>query len=289
MLTANLSHVLDGFLLGGLYAGVALGLTLVFGVMRLVNLAHGEVLIAAAYLAFVVVGYIHLDPLLSLVIVAPVMFVLAYPVQRYLLNPLVHSGLEAPLVATFGISVIAQTVFVLVFGANPKSLEAAYTLTGINLGIEKVRTIFVIAAALGLLLVAATHFGLTRFRFGKALRAAAEDPVAAAALGVDVDHVYALTFALAAGLSSFGGVLIGLAFSMDPTAGLAWLLRGFTVIVLGGMGSIWGSFLGGIITGIAEEFGAAYVGPQYRDLIVFSLLVVVLVVRPGGLLGRKVT
>ncbi len=109
---------------------------------------------------------------------------------------------------------------------------------------------------------------MTRLRFGKALRAAAENPAAAA---------------------SVGGILVGLAFSMAPASGLAWLLRGFTVIVLGGMGSIWGSFFGGVIVGIAEEFGAVRIGPQYRDLVVFSLLVIILVVRPQGLLGRKLT
>lgn len=282
-----MSHVLDGVLLGGLYAGSALGLTLVFGVMRLVNLAHGEILIGAAYLSVVVVSRLGLDPLVSLIVVAPVLFVIAYPLQRWILGPLISHGLEGPLVATFGLSIIAQTVFVLAFGGNPKALDAPYTLTGTNLGGTTVRTIFVIALVAGLALVAVTHLGITRLRFGKALRAAAEDPMAAASLGIDVDHVYALTFALAAGLSAVGGTLIGLAFSITPTAGLAWLLRAFTVIVLGGMGSIWGSFLGGIVVGTAEEFGAAAVGPSFRDLVVFSLLVLVLVVRPQGLLGKR--
>jgi branched-chain amino acid transport system permease protein len=282
-----MNHILDGLLLGGLYAGSALGLTLVFGVMRMVNLAHGELLIGAAYLSVVVVGHLGLDPLMSLVIVAPVLFVVGYPIQRYILGPLIPHGLEGPLVATFGLSIIGQTIFVLAFGGNPKALDAPYTLTGTSLGGITVRTIFVIALVAGLALVGLTHLGVTRLRFGKALRAAAEDPVAAASLGIDVNHVYALTFALAAALSAVGGTLIGLAFSVTPTAGLAWLLRAFTVIVLGGMGSIWGSFLGGAVVGMAEEFGAATVGPSFRDLVVFSLLVLVLVVRPQGLLGRR--
>ena len=150
-----------------------------------------------------------------------------------------------------------------------------------------VRTIFVIALIAGVALLALTHLGVTRLRFGKELRAAAEDPSAAASLGIDVNHVYAMTFGIAAAVSAVGGVLIALAFSVTPTAGLAWLLRAFTVIVLGGVGSIWGSFLGGAVVGIAEEFGAATVGPSYRDLVVFSLLVLVLVARPQGLLGRR--
>src|SRR5207253_797076 len=153
-----------------------------------------------------------------------VMFVIAYPLQRWILGPLVGHGLEGPLVATFGLSIIAQTVFVLAFGGNPKALDAPYTLTGTNVGGITERTIFIIALIAGL---------------------------------------------------------------VSPTPGLAWLLRAFTVIVLGGMGSVWGSFLGGAVVGIAEEFGAASVGPSYRDLVVFSLLVLVLVARPQGLLGRR--
>jgi len=282
-----MNHVLDGLLLGGLYAGSALGLTLVFGVMRVVNLAHGEVLVGAAYLAVVLVSHFGLDPLVTLLVVAPALFVVCYPLQRFIIGPLLPHGLEGPLVATFGLSIVAQTVFVLAFGGNPKALDAPYTLTGTNLGGTTVRTIFVIALVAGLVLVALTHLGVTRLRFGKELRAAAEDPVAAASLGIDVNHVYALTFGIAAALSAVGGTLIGLAFSVTPTAGLAWLLRAFTVIVLGGMGSIWGSFLGGALVGMAEEFGAATVGPSYRDLVVFSLLVLVLVARPQGLLGRR--
>ena len=282
-----MNHILDGLLLGGLYAGSALGLTLVFGVMRVVNLAHGEILVGAAYLSFIVVTHLGVDPLLALVVVAPVMFLLGYPLQRWILGPLIPHGAEGPLVATFGLSVIGQTIFVLAFGGNPKALDASYTLTGVNFfGITE-RTIFVIALVAGLALLALTHLAVTRLKFGKALRAAAEDPMAAASLGIDVNHVYAMTFGLAAALSAVGGTLIGLAFSVTPTAGLAWLLRAFTVIVLGGMGSIWGSFLGGAVVGMAEEFGAATVGPSYRDLVVFSLLVLVLVVRPQGLLGRR--
>jgi branched-chain amino acid transport system permease protein len=280
-----MSHLIDGLLLGGLYACVALGLALVYGVMRLVNLAHGELLMGAAYLAYVLTGHSALDPLVSLLIVAPVMFLLAYPLQRVILGRVAAGSLSTLAVATFGLSVIAQTTFQLAFGGNPLSLNAPYALTSVSILGDRVRTIVVLAFVAGVVLVALTHLGVTRLRFGKALRAAAEDPVAAATLGIDVRHVYASAFGLAAALSSVGGVLIALAFSITPTGGAGWLLRGFTVIVLGGMGSVWGSLVGGIVVGLAEEFGAAWVGPQYRDLIVFSLLVLILVVRPQGLFG----
>ena len=282
-----MNHLIDGLLLGGLYACVALGLTLVFSVMRQINLAHGELLMGAAYLGYLLSGFTPLDPLLSLLLVAPAMFLLAYPIQRGVLNRVAIGRPQALPVATFGLSVMAQTAFQLGFGGDAQSLNASYALTSVSILGDRVQTIVVLAFVLGLVLVAVTHLGLTRLRFGKALRAAAEDPIAAATLGIDVRHVYATTFGLAAALSAVGGVLIALAYSVTPTSGAVWLLRAFTVIVLGGLGSVWGSFLGGLVVGLAQEFGAAWVGGQYRDLIVFSLLLLVLVVRPQGLLGAK--
>lgn len=284
-----LQHLIDGLFLGGLYASTALGLTLVFGVMRIVNLAHGELLIGGCYLAYALSVGLGLDPLVSLLIVAPVMFLLAYFVQLLILSPTMKLGQEAPLVATFGVSLIVQTLFLLVFGVNSKSLNASYTLTGVTILGDKVRTIYVIAFFAGLLLVAGLYLALNRLRFGKALRAAAEDPLAAASLGINVQHIYAVTFGLAAAVSAVGGTMIGLSYGFEPTTGTSWLLRSFTVVVLGGLGSLWGSFVGGILIGILEESVASQVGPQYRDLIVFSFLVLILVLRPQGLFGRKVT
>lgn len=283
-----LQHLIDGLFLGGLYASTALGLTLVFGVMRVVNLAHGELLIGGCYLAYALSVGLGLDPLVSLFIVAPIMFLLAYLIQRFILSPTMKLGQEAPLVATFGLSLIFQTLFLLMFGANSKSLNAAYTLTGINILGDEVRTIYVIAFFAGLLLVVGMYLALNRLRFGKALRAAAEDPLAAASLGINVQHIYAITFGLAAAVSAVGGTMIGLSYGFEPTTGTSWLLRSFTVVALGGLGSLWGSFVGGILIGILEETVASQVGPQYRDLIVFSFLVLILVIRPQGLFGRKV-
>jgi branched-chain amino acid transport system permease protein len=282
-------HLIDGLFLGGLYVTIALGLTLVFGVMNMVNLAQGEFLIGAAYLTYTVVTHTHLDPLLSLLIVGPIMFVIAYVVQRVILNPLIKRGQETLLVATFGLLLIAQTVFALVFGNNILALNASYTLTGITIFGDTVRTVYVIALVAAVLMVVGTYLILTRLRFGKAVRAAAEDPVAAASVGIDVPLVYGITFGLAAVISAVGGTLIGLSYGFGPTTGSGWLLRSFAVIVLGGMGSLWGALLGGILIGVLEEVTASIVGPQYRDLIVFAFLVLVLIIRPEGFFGKKVS
>jgi branched-chain amino acid transport system permease protein len=282
-----MTELITALFLGGLYATSSLGLTLVFGVMRLVNLAHGEFLIGGAYLTFVCSDQLGMDPFLSLIVVVPAMMLIAYPIQRALINPLMTHSQEAPLVVTFGISVIAQTLFLLGFASDDRSLPASYALTGTDILGTNVRSILVIGLGVGIVLIVGTHLALTRLRFGMALRAASEDPEAAKSLGINVNHVYALTFAIGAGLCVFGGVLIGTAFSFTPTTGLTWLLRAFTVIVLGGMGSILGTLAGGVSIALAEEYGSAIFGPQYRDLIVFSMLVLVLVVRPQGLMGKR--
>jgi branched-chain amino acid transport system permease protein len=282
-----MTHLITALCLGGLYATVALGLTLVFGVMRLVNLAHGELLIGGGYLSLFASQHLGMDPLVSLVVVVPTLMLIAYPTQRILLNPLVAHGQEPPLVATFGLSIVAQTLFLMAWSGDDRSLSAGYGVAGVDVLGTRVRSIMVIALGIGIVLVGLTHLLLTRTRFGVALRAASEDPEAATSMGINVNHVYAATFAIGAGLAAFGGVLIGVAFSLTPTAGLTWLLRAFTVIVLGGMGSIVGTLAGGIGIALAEEYGALAFGPQYRDLIVFSLLVIVLVIRPQGLMGKR--
>jgi branched-chain amino acid transport system permease protein len=283
-----MADLINGIFLGGVYTTVALGLTLVFGVMRLVNLAHGELLVGGGFLAYSAMSWLGLDPLVALVVVVPAAMVVGYPLQRFVLNPLMPHGLEAPLVATFGLSVVAQTTFTLVYTSDAKSLPATYGETSVLIAGQQVRTIFVIALIAAIGLVVGLHLGLTRLRIGRALRASAERPGVAATMGIDVAHVYALAFALAAGLAAVGGVIIGVAFSLTPTAGISWLLRGFTVIVVGGMGSVWGSLAGGMALGITQQYGAEAFGPQYTDLVVFSLLVAVLVMRPRGLLGRQV-
>jgi branched-chain amino acid transport system permease protein len=283
-----MDDLINGIFIGGVYTTVALGLTLVFGVMRLVNLAHGELLVGGGFLAYTVTTWLGTDPLVALLIVVPALMAIGYPLQRFILNPLMPHGMEAPLVATFGLAVVAQMVFTLVYTSDAKSLAASYGQTSVEIAGEHVRTVFVIALVAALGFVAGLHLALTRTRIGRALRAAAERPAVAASMGIDVAHVYALTFALAAGLAAIGGVIIGVAFSLTPTSGISWLLRGFTVIVLGGMGSVWGALAGGIFLGVMQQYGASAFGPQYTDLVVFVLLVVVLVVRPQGLFGRQV-
>jgi branched-chain amino acid transport system permease protein len=279
--------IVNGLLVGGVYGTVAIGLSLVFGVMRLVNLAHGDLLVFGAFVAYAVVAELHIDPLLSTLIVVPIVALLAYPLQRYLLNALLVRGMEPPLVATFGLSLVIQALLLRFFSGDPKSLAAPYGNVGIVIAGMHVRAIYLIGSLIGIAIVAALLLLLRRTRFGIALRAAAADPQTSGTFGVDVAHVYATTFAIAAGIAAMGGILLGIAFSFTPTSGILYLLKAFTIVVLGGLGSMTATLAVGVTLGGLESVFASLFGGAYRDFCIYLLFIVVLAVRPQGLFGRS--
>jgi branched-chain amino acid transport system permease protein len=279
--------VVTGVLLGGLYAVTALGLSLVFGVMRLINLAHGELITLGAYIAFELSTKAGFDPLVTVVIVAPALFLIGVPVQRWLLTPLMSRDVTQPLLTTFGLSVIAQNLYIQLFSADSRSLNASYATSALRLAGINVPTIYLIAFGFGLVLCGGTHLMIRRTAFGREVRAAAEDAEAARTLGVDVGRVYMVLFGLAAAMAAIGGVLVGLTFSFDPTSGTDWLLTGFAVVVLGGLGSIKGTLVGGILLGLVESVGAAFFGDGYLEVIGLVTFLIVLTIRPQGLFGGR--
>lgn len=280
--------IIQGLLLGGLYATAALGLSLVFGTMRLVNLAHGQFLVVGAYLTSILVSAVGGDPLLLSIPVAILVGALAYPLQRYILTPVMGRGEEAPITATFGIGVAIQTLLLLIFTANPRSITSEYATSQINIGGLGIRVSLLIAMLIGILIVIGLTFILQKTQFGRQIRAASIDAEAAGLVGIDVKKTYARVMAISAATAAVGGVLIALSFSIAPASGTGWLLRAFTVIVIGGLGSLPGTLLGGVMVGLVETFGAQIFGPQYRDLIVFGVLVLILIVRPNGLFKKAI-
>jgi branched-chain amino acid transport system permease protein len=278
--------VVTGILLGGLFAVTALGLSLVFGVMRLINLVHGELVILGAYLAFELSTHASIDPLVTLIAVVPAVLVLAYPVQRVLLTPVMRKGAEPALLTTFGLSIIAQNVFILIFSGDTRSLGASYATTSQSIASIHVPTMYLIAFGFAVVLCGGAHLVLQRTAPGRAIRASAEDAEAAAVMGIDIRRVYAVIYAVAAGCAAVGGVLAGLTFSFDPSSGITYLLTGFAVVVLGGLGSVKGTFFGGLLLGLVESVGASFFGDGYRDFIGFLAFLIILGVRPQGLFGR---
>ncbi len=281
--------LVSGLLLGGLFAVTALGLSLVFGVMRLINLVHGELVILGAYLAFELSTRASIDPLVSLIAVVPAVMLIGYPVQRILLTPVMRKGPEPALLTTFGLSIIAQNVFLLIFSGDTRSLGASYATSSLTLVGIHVPTMYLIAFGFAVLLCGGAHLFLQRTAPGRAVRASAEDAEAAEVMGIDVRRVYGAIYALAAGCAAVGGVLVGLTFSFDPSAGTTYLLTGFAVVVLGGLGNIKGSFYGGLLLGLVESLGASFFGDGYRDFIGFMAFLIILSVRPQGLFGRTRT
>lgn len=280
--------LIQGLLLGGLYATAALGLSLVFGTMRLVNLAHGQFLVVGAYLTSILIALVGGDPLLMSIPVALLMALAVYPLQRFVFTPVMSQGEEAPIVATFGVGIAIETILLLIFSSSPRSLTAPYATDQIDIFGISVRVSLLIALALGITIVFVLTLVLKKTQIGRQIRAASADAEAAGIVGIDVKKTYARVMAIAAATASIGGVLIAISFAISPGSGTGWLLRAFTVIVIGGLGSLPGTILGAFVVGIVETLGAATVGGEYRDLVVFGILVLILILRPNGLFTKTV-
>jgi branched-chain amino acid transport system permease protein len=278
--------LVGGVLIGGLFAITALGLSLVFGVMRLINLVHGELIVGGAYVALELTRHSSLDPLLLMPVAAIVVAVVAMPVYRIALAPLAGQGAEPALLTTFGLSIIAQNLFVLIFSGDSQALKAPYATSSFDVAGVTIQVVYLIAFGVGLVLCGAVHLLLQRTAVGRRIRASSEDAEAAAVMGVDVRKIHTLVFGIAAACAAVGGVLVGLTISFTPSVGLSYLLTGLVVVVLGGLGSVKGTLLGALLLGAIESVGASFFGDGYRDFIGFVAFLIVLSFRPQGLFGR---
>jgi branched-chain amino acid transport system permease protein len=280
-------NLISGVLLGGILALAALGLSIALGVMRLVNLAHGEILIGGAYLGFFLLSITGLDPLLALPLIGLLMALLVYPLHRLLLAPLAGQGPEAPMMTMFGVSIIAQNAMLLFFSADTRSIDRPYASRPLQVGPLSVPLLYLIGFLISVVVIVAVHLLITRTRFGREMRASAVDPRAAAANGVDVRRIHALSFALGAACAAMGGTLIGIAFSFSPSSGASYLLSGFAIVVLGGLGNIFATLVAGVALGLLQSLGGAVFGDGYRELVGLALFLLILAVRPQGLLAAR--
>ncbi len=281
--------LIQGVLLGGLYALIATGLSLAFGVMRLVNLAHGDLIILAAYLALVVTNATGINPFLTLPVVVPLLMILGYVLQRGLLNRALRStGVLPPLMVTFGLAIVIQNLLLDVFSADSQGLTAgpiendSITLTSqISIGVLPLITLIVAVAILvGLELM------ISRTGLGRALRATADDPEAANMVGIDHRHLYATAMAIALATVAVAGVFVGVRSTFSPTDGSQGLIIAFESVIIGGLGSLWGTLVGGVALGVAQAFGNQ-ISPAYQILAGHLLFLTVLFFRPTGLLARR--
>ena len=282
-----LNIIIQGSLLGGIYALFAIGLSLSFGIMRLVNIAHGDLIVLSAYVALVVVDGTGLDPITSLALVVPVMFVLGYALQRGLLNLTLSGGLLPPLLVTFGISVIIQNGLLQIFGAYTHRLQqgaietASVQLPGhISIGVYPLLVFAVAVVSIGGLQLLFYRTGL-----GRAFRAASDDADTAELMGIDNRNLYALALGIAMVFTALAGVLFAIRTNFDPAAGPIRLILAFEAVIIGGLGSMWGTLIGGMVLGIAQAVGAA-LSPTWQILAGHLAFLLILIVRPSGLFPR---
>jgi branched-chain amino acid transport system permease protein len=275
-----------GIMLGGLYALVALGLSIVFGVMRLINVAHGDLVLLASYLAFSIMTYLGLDPILSLVIGIPGLFFIGFFIQKYLLNRAFTISMEAPLIIAFGISIVLQNVFQILWTPLSRGLTTSYTLKSFIMGDLYLPLVYLLDFFVGIIVMIFLHQFLHRTYLGKAITAASQDRGAAQLMGINTKQVYAFAFAIAMAFAAIAGVFLGLTFPFTPQSGVSFLIIAFGVVVLGGLGSITGTFIGGLVMGLAQTLGGHFLGTSAQMLIAYLIVIILLATRPQGLFGR---
>lgn len=279
--------LVQGIMLGGLCALFAAGLSLIFGVMRLVNIAHGDLIVLAAYVAMAVVNLTGLHPLLSAILVVPVMAVLGYGMQRLLLNPTIGKDLLSPLLVTFGISVILQNGLLAGFTADSRRLAAGpietaslTVLPGLSVGVLPL-LMFGVSVAL--------IFGLEwiffRTSLGRAFRATSDDAEMAEVMVLDRGHVFGMAMALSAAVVAIAGIFLAIRTNFDPASGPTRLIFGFEAVIIGGLGNLWGTLAGGIVLGVAQAVGAQ-ISPGWQILAGHLVFFAVLAFRPRGLFPR---
>ena len=286
-MTDWINVILQGVLVGGLYAMFAAGLSLIFGVMRLVNIAHGDLIVLAAYIALVTTQTLGIGPLTSLIVVVPLMAVIGYALQRLVLNRTLGDDLLPPLLVTFGLSVIIQNGLLALFTADDRKLQAGAIevatvrlFDGVYVGVLPLLQ-FVVAIAV----IAALQFMFYRTALGRAFRATADDPAVAQLMGLDNRHVFALAMALSLAVVAIAGVFLAIRANFDPSIGPARLIFGFEAVIIGGLGSLWGTLAGGLILGVAQAIGA-HIDPGWQILAGHVAFLVVLAVRPRGLVSQ---
>lgn len=282
-----INAIVQGVLVGGLYALFAAGLSLIFGVMRLVNIAHGDLIILAAYVALVTVQATGLHPLVSLLIVVPVMAAFGYALQRGILNRTLGKDILPPLLVTFGLSVILQNGLLETFTADSRKLNAGTletvsfnALPGIDIGVLPL-LMFLTAVAV----IAALQFVFYRTAMGRAFRATSDDKEVARLMGLDNGKVYAYAMALCLAVVAIAGVFLAIRSNFDPSLGPGRLIFGFEAVIIGGLGNLWGTLAGGVILGVAQGIGAQ-INPGWQVLAGHIAFLLVLALRPKGLFPR---
>lgn len=275
---------INAILLGGLYAVIAVGMSMIFGIVKLVNLAHGDLMMLACYLGLAISTSLGIHPLVSILFVAPIMFVIGYFIQIFLLNRVLGKGMEPPLLVAFGLSIIIQNILLLMFTPDARSLTTNLSVTSISLGDNlSVSLLYLINFIIGLIIIFCLQLFLRHTYLGRAIRGASDDNVAASLVGVNTKTIYAVAMGIAMITAAFSGILVGMTFTFYPHTGATYLIVAFGVVIIGGLGSIKGTLIGGVILAMAQLMGSHFFGPGYQLLAGYAVLLAILALRPEGI------
>lgn len=287
-----LAHLINGISLGSIYAIIALGYTMVYGIARMLNFAHGDVIMIGSYLVFITVSTMGVPTILGIIIAMVVCTLLGMTIEKVAYSPLRNATSLAVLITAIGVSYLLQNIALLVFGANPKSFKSVVPFEPLVLadGQLVITGVSIVAIISGIVIMVCLSLFVNKTKAGCAMKAVSEDRGAAQLMGINVNGTISLTFAIGSALAAIAGVLLCSAYpTLTPYTGSMPGIKAFTAAVFGGIGSIPGAMIGGILLGVIEIFAKAYISTQLSDAIVFAVLIIVLIVKPTGLLGKKIT
>ena len=285
--TLVLQGLLSGLLFGGVYSLMAVGLTLIFGVMRVVNFAHGDMMVWGMYLSYLLATRAGIDPYLSFVVCAAALFALGLLVQRGLVDRVIDAPHEMQILLMLGVALVLENLALVAFGPEPTRVRSPLGAATLWLGPVFVDMARLVTFVVAVLLTAALSLFLYRTDLGRTIRAAADNTYGALVIGTDVRRVYAVAFGVGAACVGAAGALVSSILPFQPPTGLSLSVTSFNIVIIGGMGSLLGAFIGGLLVSVAESLGAVFLTPSLKELVSFSLLIVILLVRPAGLFGKR--
>lgn len=279
--------LINGILLGALYTCIGVSFSIIWGVMNLINLAHGTMIMLGAYVAFLLFTHFGWDPFLSIPTSAALLFCLGYVLQKYVINLVVRGSIFMTLILTFAFDMLLINILLALFTADTRSITLPYSGVGLVYGDIRISYIRLAVFAIALLLTGLLHMFLNFTKPGNAIKATSFDQEAAQLTGVDIRRIFPLTFGIGAAVAGAVGPLLAVTYSFSPVLGGTFTMKAFVVVVLGGLGSVPGAIAGGFALGIAEHLSTLFLGSGYQNAISFALLLIVLIVRPAGFFGKK--
>lgn len=279
--------IINGLLIGGVFALVAVGLNLIFGVMKIINFAHGSLMMLGMYIAYWAAAGLSINPYLSILIVIPVLFAIGALMQKFLINPIISAPEHNQLLLTLGVSLFLENLALFLWSPDYRVLSTP--LSGINyyVGDISISLVRVLAFLVAVIATIVLYFILTRTDLGKAIRAASEEREGAILMGIDVRRIYLICFGIGAACAGVAGATITPFFPVYPYVGGLFVITAFVVVVLGGMGSFWGAFAGGLIIGVAESVGAVFLPGSMKAIVSFTIFILILLFKPNGLFGGQ--